>query len=206
MLMKQGVLSFYLEIVGFLVLLGLFTTIPMTQMTMQGSTMALSLYVFIAVRHRHISMKQLGLEVPSKLVLVKWVLLTAAMILGIILLKIIFPDGVFNGVSKNREAFIYLIPFYVLIGTFFQEFIFRGYVFARTSNLFTIGISIFINILLFSIFHLPYFVQYRSNLIYLSMIAGVCWSFMYVKYPNLYMAWISHAIVGSLNLLLLQKF
>lgn len=204
--MKQGLYSFYFEIVGFLGLLGLFTTVPMTQLTMQGSTLALSIYVFIAARHRNITMKQLGLDLPSKPVLIKWSLLTIVMILGIILLKILFPGGVFNGVSKNREAFLYLIPFYVLVGTFFQEFIFRGYIFAQTSKLFTIGVSIFINILLFSIFHLPYFVQYRSNLIYLSMIAGMCWSFMYAKFPNLYLAWLSHAIVGSLNLLLLQKF
>jgi len=204
--MKKNLIQFYLEIVAFLILLGIFTLVPMTQLTMQGSTFALSVYAYFSSKHSRFSLEQLGLVRPSKEILIKWLLLTLGMVVGIIILKVIFPDGLFNGVSKNRLAFIYLIPFYILLGTFFQEFIFRGYVFARTSRLFTMGSSVIINIALFSVFHLPYLVQFRSNLIYLSMIAGVCWSFMYAKYPNLYLAWISHGIVGSLNLLLLQRF
>lgn len=197
---------FYIEVIAFLVLLGIFTLIPMTQLTLQGSTFALAAYCFIVSRHNKISLEQLGLTRPSKDSLTKWFLITLLMGGGILLLKFIFPDGLFNGVSKNRQSFVYLIPFYILIGTFFQEFIFRGYVFARTHKLFPVGASVMINIALFSIFHLPYLVQFRSNLIYLSMAAGVCWSLMYAKYPNLYLAWASHAIVGSLNLLLLQRF
>lgn len=204
--MKQEIINFASEITIFLILLTIFSFIPMGQLTIQASIIALSIYVLIVSKLRGITLKQLGLYIPDKQVTTKWLLLTLSMIIAVIILKIIFPEGVFNGVSKNRQAFIYLIPFYVLLGTFFQELVFRGYLFARTSKLFTISISIVINILLFSIFHLPYLIQYRSNLIYLSMAAGVCWSFMYAKYPNLYMAWISHAIVGSLNLLLLQKF
>jgi len=194
------------EIVVFLVLLTLFSFIPMSQLTIQGSIFILSLYALVASLLRRFTFKQLGFVKPSKEIVVKWVLLTLGMIIAIVLLKIIFPDGIFRGVSKNRQAFLYLIPFYVLIGTFFQEFVFRGYLFAKTSKLFSIGPSVTINIFLFSIFHIPYFVQYQSNLLYLSIIAGVCWAFMYAKYPNLYMVWISHGIVGSLSLLLLQKF
>lgn len=204
--MKREILGLVSEILVFVILLGIFTLIPMSQATIQGSTIALSVYVLVVSKYKKITSKQLGFNLPSRKVIVKWTLLTLSMILVIVLLKINFPEGLFNGVSKNRRVFLYLIPFYVLVGTFLQELVFRGYLFARTSKLFTISISIVINILLFSIFHLPYFIQYRSNLIYLSMAAGVCWSFMYAKYPNLYMAWISHAIVGSLNLLLLQKF
>ncbi len=197
---------FYTEVIAFLVLLGAFTLVPMTQLTLQVSIFALSIYTFFISKYKRISLKQLGLVRPSKEIVVKWFLLTFGMSVGILILKFIFQEGLFNGVSKTRQAFIYLIPFYILFGTFFQEFVFRGYIFARTSKLYPINTSIIINIALFSAFHLPYLVQYRSNLIYLSMLGGVCWSFMYAKYPNLYLAWISHGIVGSLNLLLLQRF
>lgn len=204
--MKLKNINFFVEILIFFVLLGIFTLIPMNQLTLQGSIISLSIYVFFASRYRKITFKQLGFEQPTKDTMIKWILLTLCMITGVVILKIIFPKGVFNGVTKNRQAFIYLIPFYVLAGSFFQEFVFRGYIFARTSKLFSVSTSITINIVLFSIFHLPYFIQYQSNLIYLSMIAGVCWSLMYSKYPNIFMVWISHGIIGSLNLLLLQKF
>lgn len=204
--MKLKIINFFVEILIFFVFLVIFTSIPMNQITLQGSIIALSIYVFFASRNRRITLKQLGLELPTKDTVIKWTFLTLGMIIGIVILKIIFPEGVFKGISKNRQAFIYLIPFYVLAGSFFQEFVFRGYIFARTSKLFSASTSIIINIILFSIFHLPYFIQYQSNLLYLSMIAGICWSLMYAKYPNLYMVWISHGVIGSLNLLLLQKF
>ena len=170
------------------------------------SIFLLSLYVIAASVQRKFTPEQLGFVKPSKEIVIKWTLLTLGMIIAIVLLKIIFPDGVFRGVAKNRQIFLYLVPFYILFGSFFQELVFRGYLFARTSKLFSIGPSIAINILLFSIFHIPYFVQYQSNLLYLSILAGACWAFMYAKYPNLYMVWILHGIVGSLSLLLLQKF
>ena len=117
------------EIVVFLVLLTLFSFIPMSQLTIQGSIFILSLYALVASLLRRFTFKQLGFVKPSKEIVVKWVLLTLGMIIAIVLLKIIFPDGIFRGVSKNRQAFLYLIPFYVLIGTFFQELVFRGYLF-----------------------------------------------------------------------------
>lgn len=204
--MKHTMKNFSTEIFEFLVLLIIFTFIPLNQLILQGSIIVLTLYVLIASKLQNISLMQLGLNKPTKQGIMFWILGTCFMVMAIISLKIIFPEGIFYGVSKNKQAFLYLIPFYILIGTFLQELIFRGYVFARTSKLFSKNTSIIINIILFSIFHLPYFVQYRSNLIYLSIIAGACWSLMYAKYPNLFLAWISHGVVGSLNLLLLQKF
>jgi uncharacterized protein len=197
---------FILETVIFLIFLGLFTLIPLNQVLLQSLIIALFLVTVVLSRNGKYSLKELGLEMPTRRTLLGWIFCTLGLILAVIILKIIYPDGVFNGVSKNRSAFLYLIPFYVFVGSFLQEFIFRGYVFDRTKGLFSIGISILLNIFLFSMFHLPYLVQFHSNLLYLSMAAGVCWSIVYAKYPNLYLAWLSHAIVGSLNLVLLQKF
>ncbi|MCR4313132.1 MAG: CPBP family intramembrane metalloprotease [Candidatus Roizmanbacteria bacterium] len=204
--MKHEIISFAFEILAFIVVLGIFTFIPINQLIIQGSIFSLSIYVLIVSVYKKITLKQLGFILPSKEMVLKWMNLTLMMIIGIIILKIVFPEGLFVGVAKNRRVFLYLIPFYILVGTFFQELVFRGYLFARTSKLFVIKTSIIINIILFSVFHIPYFVQYQSNLLYLSIVSGICWSIMYAKYPNLYMAWISHAVVGSINLLLLQKF
>jgi len=206
MLKNTAFSSFIQEVVIFLLLVTLFSFIPMSQLSIQGSILLLSVYVYITSSLRKITLKQLGLEMPTREVIIKWALLTFVMIVAVLILKVIFPNGIYKGVAKNRQIFMYLVPFYVLFGSFFQEYIFRGYLFARTSKLFSVGTSIAINIALFSIFHIPYFVQYQSNLLYLSMLAGVCWAFMYAKYPNLYMVWLSHGIVGSLNLLLLQQF
>ena len=154
--------SFVKEVIIFLILVTLFSFIPMSQLTIQGSIFLLSLYVIAASVQRKFTPEQLGFVKPSKEIVIKWTLLTLGMIIAIVLLKIIFPDGVFRGVAKNRQIFLYLVPFYILFGSFFQELVFRGYLFARTSKLFSIGPSIAINILLFSIFHIPYFVQYQS--------------------------------------------
>ena len=127
--MNRNMVNFAVEILVFFVFLGIFTLIPMNQLMIQGSIIALSIYVFTVSKFRGISYKQLGLDIPSKQIIIKWALVTLCMVMGVVILKIIFSDGVFNGVSKNRQAFIYLVPFYVLIGTFFQELVFRGYLF-----------------------------------------------------------------------------
>ena len=199
-------ISIIFEVFLFLIFLGLFTLIPLNQFLIQGSTIFLFLLTIVLSRKRRYSLKELGMTKPTKLAILGWIYCTLGLLLVIVFLKVAYQDGVFNGVSKNRSAFLYLIPFYIFVGTFMQEFIFRGYVFARTNGLFSIGISILLNILLFSMFHIPYMVQFHSNLLYLSMVAGVCWSVVYFKHPNLYLAWLSHAIVGSLNLILLQRF
>lgn len=197
---------FAIEVLVLLVMLGVFTFVPMNQFTINGATFALFVYAIVSAKYRGITRKDLGIELPSKSTLMAWLFLTLAMVAGIVLLKLAFSSGVYVGSIKNRQLFVYIIPFYIIFGTFFQEFIFRGYLYARTLKIFSVGTTIAINIALFSLFHFPYFVQLESNLLYLSMIAGACWSFMYVKHPNLYLAWISHGIIGSLSLLLLQKF
>jgi membrane protease YdiL (CAAX protease family) len=128
------------------------------------------------------------------------------MILLIIIMKFINPNGLFTGFSNDRSQFALTIPFYLVIGSFIQEFIFRAYLFAVTKSLWRKVNVIILNIFLFSFFHLPYFVQLNSNLTYLSVGAGIIWSTLYYYFPNLYMAWLSHAITGSLTLLLLQSF
>lgn len=198
--------SCVLEIVLLLILLGLFMLLPLNQLLIQSSIIGLFLLTIALSKKRHYSLQKLGLEIPTRSTMLGWIYCTLGLSLAIILLKIVYPDGVFNGVLKNRSAFLYIIPFYVFVGSFMQEFVFRGYVFARTRGLFSTGISVLLNIFLFSMFHLPYLTQFHSNLMYLSMAAGVCWSVVYYKYPNLYLAWFSHAIVGGLTLVLLQRF
>lgn len=206
MLITQDKRSFFLEIGFFLLLLSLFTLIPLSQVLMQGSLFGVFLLTIVMTKKNNYSLEMLGLTFPAKPTIFSWIFCTLGMSLVVILLKIIYPGGIFNGVLKDRSAFLYIIPFYVLVGTFMQEFVFRGYFFARTRNLFSIEDSILLNILTFSAFHLPYLIQIQSNLMYLSITAGVCWSIMYSKYPNLYLAWLSHAIVGGLTLVLLQSF
>lgn len=199
-------ISIIFEVFLFLIFLGLFTLIPLNQFLIQGSTIFLFLLTIVISRKRRYSLKELGITKPTKPAILGWIYCTLGLLLVIFFLKVAYPEGGFNGVLKNRNAFLYIIPLYVFVGSFMQEFVFRGYVFARASGLFSAGISILLNIFLFSMFHLPYLTQFHSNLMYLSMAAGACWSIVYYKYPNLYLAWFSHAIVGGLTLILLQKF
>jgi len=180
--------------------------IPLTNSVVYGSLVFLTAVSFAIARKYGISLSELGFTTNSKKTLLPWTTMTLGLLLLLVVAKLLYPGGLFTGILTNRRAFIYIIPMYAILGSFMQEFVFRGYFFARVKPYMSVATAIILNIIIFSLFHLPYIVHFRSNLFYLSIAGGILWSIYYAKYPNLYLAWMSHALVGATTLLLLQRF
>ncbi len=180
--------------------------IPLTNSVVYGSLVFLTVVCYAIARKYGISLSELGFTTNFKKTLLPWTTMTLGLLLLLVVAKSLYPGGLFTGILTNRRAFIYIIPMYTIFGSFMQEFVFRGYFFARVKPYMSVATVIILNIIIFSLFHLPYIVHFRSNLFYLSIAGGILWSIYYAKYPNLYLAWMSHALVGATTLLLLQRF
>lgn len=178
---------------------------PLTQYTINGGYLLLGLFAYIQARRNGISLAELGLKPSFNRTFQPWLQLTIGLLIAVTIIKTLFPSGIYSDVIPNRQAYIYIVPIYIFFGSLLQELYFRGYFFARVKPYMSIFTATLLNVALFSFFHLPYIVQLHSNLFYLSIIVGIVWSIYYAKYPNLYLSWASHAIVGSAALLLLQS-
>jgi len=195
-----------MEILVFVLGIIAFSILPINNLVIYSVLIMSFVLVFPLSKKYQITVKDLGFTNNFRVTLLPWVLLTCTMLLAVVIAKIYYPSGIFTGILKDRSAFLYIIPVYVIFGAFIQEFLFRGYFFARVKDLMTANIAIVLNIALFSFFHLPYIVHFQSSLFYLSIIGGIFWSICYARYPNMILAWMSHAFVGATTLLLLQKF
>ncbi len=135
-----------------------------------------------------------------------WFLVTMAMIGFIVIVKIFNPEGIIRGFCQDRNCLLNQMPKYVLLSATLQELVFRGYFFERVRKLFSLNKTIIITSLIFAFFHLPYLVQLKSVLFYLSLGAGLIWGVTYAKKPNMIWVMVSHGIVGGVGLWLLQRF
>ena len=132
--------------------------------------------------------------------------MSSVMIFSLIITKNIFPSGLFKGFCQSYSCLLWNLPQYVFINSVLQELVFRGYFFEKTKEYFSTNKTIIISSLIFAYFHLAYLIQLKSELFYISIIAGIIWGIFYSKYPNMILAMISHSVVGAITLLLLQKF
>jgi membrane protease YdiL (CAAX protease family) len=203
---KVSKVKFYQLITGYLITILFFSFVPATQLVQQIALIALCLVTIYLISQFRLSPIDLGMVMPSTKYIIGWITITLFMVLIIFGIKWFFPMGIFTGLINNRSTLITLLPSYVIFSAFIQEFVFRGFIFGITRRLFTPYQIILVSISLFAIAHLHYYIQFRSNLIFLSIISGVFWTIGYSRYPNLWLAWISHAIVGGLGIFLLQRF
>jgi membrane protease YdiL (CAAX protease family) len=152
-----------------------------------------------------ITKEDLGFTKWSLRTLGAWILCTVLMIISTYLIKLLVSTSTFLGTTKTIEESIAMLPMYC-IGAYFQEFIFRGYVFARAKKLYGTNLSILITIFLFTILHIPLLIQYNSLILLYSLLGGVLWTLLYAKYQNIILAGTSHAIVGALTTVLLRRY
>ena len=198
-------MNLVIEVVVFLIGIAVLSIYPMTFLGMYGSLVFLSVAVLVIAKRRKISFSELGFTTNFKKTLSPWAIMTFGLLLLLAVAKFFYPDGVFTGLLKDRSGYIFFIPLYSF-GAFLQEFVFRGYYFARVKPYMGIATATILNIIIFTLSHLPVVIHLRSNLIYLSVLGGVMWSIYYAKYPNIYLAGISHTLIGLATFLLLQKF
>lgn len=165
---------------------------------------AYSIALFLA--YKRFSFAEMGFINNFRTTLFPWLLTSFVMIAAVLILKQVYPSGIFNGFSKSYQVLLAHMPYYIFFSAVVQEIVFRGYFFRRARQTFTLPTTVIITIIIFAAFHLPYIVQLRSALFYFSIIAGTIWTVLYAKYPNIILAAASHSIVGAIALLLLQKF
>ena len=183
-----------------------FSVLRITIYHVYGSLVFLTLATFVISKRIGITTAELGFASNFKKTLLPWTIVTLGLLLLLAVTKYFYPGGIFRGMLTDRNSVIFIIPFYVTLSSFMQEFVLRGYFFARVKPYMNLLTAIILNIIIFSLFHLPFLLHYQSGLFYLATIGGIVWSIFYAKYPNIYLAWLSHSLVGATTLLLLQKF
>jgi len=181
-----------------------FMMVPLSRPLVYGALVFLTILTYLLSRQKGYSLADLGLVNNFKKTTAPW--LTGTLFLLLLLAVAVYysPGGIVGGVWTNRNSLTYTIPLYVTIGSFIQEFVFRGYYFARVRSYLNDATAIVLNIIIFTLFHLP-ILSIQPKLFFLSILGGVFWSISYAKYPNLYLAWLSHAILGSTVLIIALK-
>ena len=88
---------------------------------------------------------------------------------------------------------------YVLLYCPAQEFIYRSLVFAklRRNGIKKATPLILISAVTFSLIHTPFL---NGFTLFLTLIAGLAWGYIYNKYPNFWGTALSHAILGTLTI------
>lgn len=93
--------------------------------------------------------------------------------------------------------------FYVLASSPIQELIFRGYLTYRLRQVFTSQVwIIFVSTLIFMAAHLPF---KSPIMLIVAALLGVYYILNYLKYKNIFAVTLSHAVVGSI-LILVRNF
>jgi len=127
-------------------------------------------------------------------------LLLPGTILAVIIILVLFKLNIgtkyfFGQWWKNN-----FFPYYVLLGTFSQEFGFRGYLLMRLKSLFKNPLLIIlINALLFAWLHI---LHYRVFVIVEAFVFGAYLTWVYLKQPNIFAATLAHAVVGAFVIIL----
>ncbi|MFH0952620.1 MAG: CPBP family intramembrane glutamic endopeptidase [Patescibacteria group bacterium] len=147
---------------------------------------------------RRIGWRRLGFRWDNFRAAVKQFLPGTAIIAAIMSVLYYFKVGTtyyFEGWWRN-EYFIY----YILFGVLSQEFAFRGFLIDRlkqaADNKWMI---IVVAAVLFSLLHS----LHHSSMLWLGAFSlGLFWAWAYLKQPNIYVVSISHAIIGSVAIIL----
>ncbi len=164
---------------------------------------ALYLY-FVLTKHR-VSMEDLGLTKIHFLTSLRELIIPSLGLIGIMLFLFkMIPASILPtlvGYDPQVVGNIYVrILLYSIWSVPFQELLFRGYLFWKMKE---IGKSyyaqLFTGLLIFVVVH----IAFRSPLmILISVYMGVIYILNYLKYKNIYSVMISHAVVGSILILM----
>lgn len=97
------------------------------------------------------------------------------------------------GNSLDRPELLLLLPLYPLWGIL-QQFVFQGIVHRALLRLIDQrNVALGISAILFATVHIPFW-----PVVGLTLGGGLCWSWFYQRWPNLWVLGISHGVLGSL--------
>jgi membrane protease YdiL (CAAX protease family) len=149
----------------------------------------LTAYVFVELRRRKLDWHALGFRTDN--------LRTAAARVGLwtaIAASALVAVAVLLGNSLNRPELLLLLPLYPLWGVL-QQFVFQGILHRAVLRCVDCRHSaLLVTTLLFAAVHVP-----DWRIVGLTLIAGLCWSWFYQRWPNVWVLGVSHGLLGGLT-------
>jgi membrane protease YdiL (CAAX protease family) len=164
-------------------------------------------YKIIGFNYRFLVLLMLSLLAAAFSIFYGWSLMTLGITFNNLSIDLV-PYILITAVASMALIFIYkkhLKPlpiifstlFMILLISFLQEFVYRGFMMPvlglLTKNYFLI---ILINVLLFWLVHTIYINDLKSHIIILA--GGLIFAIMYILYPNLILISISHAVLNAI--------
>lgn len=166
------------------------------------------LYCYLILRHYKAKLADIGLTLRNFRQSFMYLITPSLGIIALALTLIVFiPDNYrlwLIGSDPLRYSPMWSrLAIYIFTSAPLQEFIFRGYFTYRLERIVKNDYWLLtLSILVFTIAHIPF----RSPMmIVVSLFMGITYIFNYQKYRNLYTIMISHAVVGSI-LMLVRNF
>lgn len=165
-----------------------------------------SVLLLVFIRQQRYGWTNLGLDRRQwQIGLHPWLSLTVVMVATIVLIHFFLPVAYFSGFVRNPALLWLYTMGYLILGGPVQELFYRGYLLRRQLDALPRRQAMLLNMALFGLLHLPFWVQRDAyQMVILSTVGGIFWTLTYVRYPNLYLAALSHSVVGVLALKLLQ--
>jgi len=185
------VLIFILPVFWFLLRLGFW------QQRLIVFEIFVGLLVLLAINHK-MSWREMDFRLDNFWKSVK--LLLPGTILAIIIILVLFKLNIGTKYFFSQWWKNIFFPYYVLLGTFSQEFGFRGYLLLRLKSLFRNPLLIIlINALLFAWLHI---LHYRVFVIVEAFVFGAYLTWVYLKQPNIFATSLAHTLVGGMVIIM----
>lgn len=165
------------------------------------------IYIIFVVRNLHITLQQLGFHLHNiKLAIQSLIIPTVITILTMIFLASNYPHiivGQTEHIIIGNYPIVQVIIGYFLLSAPIQELIFRSFLISRmeyvsNNRLFLVLVSAII----FGSIHLS---LYNVGLSIGSYILGIIWANNFLQYRSYLALWISHSLVGSVFLYLVNS-
>ncbi len=154
-----------------------------------------SLLIYGIIRHNNWSRSMVGIKHSSRKEVIAYLLFTIAGVAVIYFAAQYLDYHPQSEWWRNSHFFFWFLPL-----SFYQEFVYRGFLMTLLRRAFTSPlIIIFVNALLFALLHVIY--PFPSIMIPLSLIGGLGFAAIYYKYPNLLLVSIAHAVLNFVAVL-----
>ena len=120
-------------------------------------------------------------------------------VLGSLSLYYASKYGLLNPVKSYDIPYVYI--FYVVFLAPVQELLFRGVIFAEMRRIGNIDFRVVLLVSTFS-FCFLHIIYNRPLLLIVSLVSGLIWGVIYIKWPNIWGVSLSHALLGIVAMFL----
>lgn len=199
-------IAFWFQTIVLILLPALLMSIWPSFMAIRAYVMGVgAIYLFYVLKVHHVTWADLGLQSHHFLIsLKKLIIPSLVLIVFTLLLLVILPPQLrptlIGSDSQIMRSIYWRIFLYSVWSVPFQELLFRGYLVWKLKTLGFQQSKIFLLALfIFTLVHLPF---QSPLMIIVALYLGYIYLSNYLKYGNIFSLMISHAIVGSILILI----